>query len=291
MEESRMYEKLINSAKNYIYQLDEFPEDAVIEQIKEELDDILSLNDDEVLEKRLKYIGIGKKEDYLNKIIETSEGIVLAGIRHMGGNPHEPFVYMWAGFKIQNINMIINQLAPNFQIFNPKSYHFWVRPDCNYYDAAVIQQRFIAKIEDMVKYDLPLKIPKEYYDWYYKQYQIFHKLRPDFVDRVTVNSKELMDECLDQGLLYQLEVDGEIAGLIAGEMEKFLGESAVYIDEILTSSAFRGKGYAAKLLGSFVGLINAKYLTCYIDSDNVTSTKTALRAGEVIFSQECSVKI
>lgn len=286
-----MYEQLIDSAKNYVYQLDDFPEEAVIEQIKEELDDILSLNDDLVLEKRLKYIGIGKKEDYLNQIIKTSEGIVLAGIRHLGGNRDKPFVYMWAGFKIQNINMIINQIKPYFQMFNPKSYHFWVRPDCNDYDVTIRQQRFIAKIDNMIKYDLPLAIPKDYYDWYYNQYHIFHQLRPDFVDRVQVNSKEMMDKCLEQGLLYQLELNGEIAGLIAGEKERFLGESAVYIDEILTSSAFRGKGYASKLLGSFVGLINAKYLTCHIDNDNVTSTKTALRAGEVVFSQECQVNV
>jgi len=286
-----MSEIMINAAKNYIYQLDDFPEEAIIEQIKEELKDILSLNDDEVLEKRLKYIGIGKKEDYLNQFIETSEGTVLAGIRHMGGNPDEPFVYMWAGFKIQNLHKIIGELRPYFEIFNPKSYRFWVRPDCNDYDVTIIQQRFIAKIDDMVKYDLPLKIPTDYYDWYYNQYKVFHELRPDFVDRVTVNPKEMMDECLEQGLLYQLEVDGQIAGLIAGEKETFLGESTVYIDEILTASAFRGKGYASKLLGSFVSLIDAKYLTCHIDSDNVTSTKTALRAGEVIFSQECLIEV
>lgn len=198
---------------------------------------------------------------------------------------------MWAGFKIQNVYKIIGQLRSYFEIFSPKSYRFWVRPDCNDYDATIIQQRFIAKIDDMVKYDLPLKIPTDYYDWYYNQYKVFHELRPDFVDRVTVNPKEMMDECLKQGLLYQLEVDGEIAGLIAGEKETFLGESTVYIDEILTSSAFRGKGYGSKLLGSFVSLIDAKYLTCNIDSDNVTSTKTALRAGEVIFSQECLVEV
>ncbi len=49
-----MSEIMINAAKNYIYQLDDFPEEAIIEQIKEELKDILSLNDDEVLEKRLR---------------------------------------------------------------------------------------------------------------------------------------------------------------------------------------------------------------------------------------------
>lgn len=79
-----MRQTLIKAAKNYIYQLDDFSEKAVIEQIKEELQDILSFNDNGVLEKRLKYIGIGKKEDYLNRFIKTSEGTVLAGIRHMG---------------------------------------------------------------------------------------------------------------------------------------------------------------------------------------------------------------
>ena len=285
-----MYDRFIHAAKKFMYQLDDFPDEAVVGQITDEFEEILALNDNAVLEKRLRYIGIGKKEDYMNRFIETSEGIVLAGIRHLGGNHDKPFVYMWASFKIQNVSQIITELRPYFEIFKPKSFHFWIRPDCNDYEASIIQQRFIARIDDMVKYDLPLKVPSEYYDWYYNQYKIFHESRPDFVDRVTVNTKKIMDECLQQGLLYQFEIDGQIAGLIAGEKETFLGQPTVYIDEILIATEFRGKGYASKLLGSFANLLDAKYLTCHIDSDNVTSTKTALRAGEAVFSQECSVE-
>jgi len=285
-----MYDKFIRAAKNHMYQLDNFSEEAVLGQIKQEFDDILSLNDNAVLEKRLAYIGIGRKEDYINQFIETREGTVLAGIRHMGGNPDKPFVYIWPSFKIMNLAKTIDEIRPYFEFFKPKSYHFWVRPDCNDYEVPVIQQRFITKIDDIVKYDLPLKLPSNYYDWYYNQYKIFHELRPDFVDRVTVNAKEVMDECLQQGLLFQLEIDEQIAGLIAGERELFLGQATVYIDEILVASEFRGKGYASKLLGSFANLLDAKYLTCHIDSENIASTKTALRAGEVVFSQECSVE-
>lgn len=100
-----------------------------------------------------------------------------------------------------------------------------------------------------------------------------------------------MDECLEQNLLYQYVVDGEIVGLIAGEREEYLGESAVYLDEILISSEFRGKGYASKMLGSFVNLLDVKYFICDIDSENITSTKTALRAGEKVFSQECMIEV
>jgi hypothetical protein len=284
-------ERLINAAQQYVYQLDDFPKKAVLAQIGKELDELLVLNDDLVLEKRLAHIGIGGKEDYLNKYIETSEGIVLAGIRHLGGNPEKPFVYMWPGFKIQNLKGIIGEINHHFEIFKPKSYSFWIRPDCNDYHVKVIQQRFIARVEELVKYDLPLSIPGDYYDWYEDQYKAFHEMRPDFIDRVTVNSKEIMDACLEQGLLYQLQVNGQIAGLIAAEREIFLGQPTVYIDEILTSTNFRGKGYASKILGSFANIVDVTYLTCHIDSENLPSTKTALRAGEEVFSQECMVEV
>lgn len=286
-----MKQQLIESAQKYMYKLDQFPTEAVRSQIEDELNEILEFNNETVLENRLDYIGIGRKEDYLNRLIETSEGFVLAGIRHLGGNREEPFVYMWPGFKIKDLEKVISEISPYFKMFKPKAYHFWTRPDCNDYNVSIMQQRFIARTDDLVKYHLELYKPTDYYEWYRKQYELFHEFRPDFVNRVKVNPKDLMDNCLEQGMLYQLKEGSEIVGLIAGEKVKFLGNTTVYIDELLISEDFRGKGYATKLLGSFVNLLDVKYLTCYIDHENTASRKTALRAGEVVFSQECSVVV
>lgn len=282
---------LVEAAKQYIYQLDDYPESAVHKQIELELEEILDLNEEQVLVKRLAYIGIGSQEDYLNKIIETSEGIVLAGIRHMNGNPEKPFIQMWPGFLISDLSVVVRQVCAHFDVFRPIAVHFWTRPDSNRYAANVIQQRFIGKLDELLTFDSDLVIPEDYFNWYEQQYKDFHTSRPDLTDRVPMNPKEDMDRCLVQGLLFQMMSDELIAGLIAGENETFLGEKSVYLDEILIAGDFRGKGLGVRMLGSFVKRLDAKYLTCHIDSINLPSTKTALRVGETIFSQECSVDL
>ena len=284
-------EKLIDAGVKYIYQLDDFPRALVKNQIGQELDAILDLNQPEILDKRLEYFGIGKASDYLHHWLETDEGYVLAGIRHLGGNKEKPFVYIWSSFRIKNIDIVIENIKSYFKKFNPKSYNFWTRPDCNVFDFPIIQQRFIARIQEMKKYDLSLDKCLDFYNWYKSEYEKFHKSNPKYIDRITVNSRETMEDCLNENLLFLLRSGDRKVGLIAGTNEIFLDKPAIYLDEILIAQEYRGKGYAKKLLGSFISLLNAEYFICHIDIDNVPSTKTALRSGQAVFSQECSVKI
>ena len=214
-------EKLIDAGVKYIYQLDNFPRASVENQIGQELDAILDLNRPEILNERCEYFGIGKASDYLHHWLETDEGYVLAGIRHLGENKEKPFVYIWSSFKIENANFIKN-IRSYFQKFNPKSYNFWVRPDCNVFDFPIIQQRFIARIQEMKKYDLSLDKFWDFYNWYKSEYDKFHKSNPEYIDRITVNSREAMEHCLDENLLFLLMEGDKKVGLIAGSNEIFL---------------------------------------------------------------------
>lgn len=286
-----MKEELIQAGMKYMVQLDEFKPSNVYRQVELELEEILALNEEAVLEKRLKYVGVGKKEDYLNRWIETSQGFVLAGIRHMGGNLEEAFVFFWPTFHVQEEKKLAVELAAHFSSFQPKSCIYWSRPDRGCQDAQVIQQRFIGRISQMEKMNLELVEPKDYYDWYSEEYRKFHAKNPDMAHRITVNEKELMDHCLEQGLLFYLMEDDQRIGLIAGEWVEFLQQKTVYLDEILIAEAYRGQGYAAKLLGSFIKLLDVKFLICHIDSENVASTKTAIRSGQRVFSRECKITL
>lgn len=142
----------------------------------------------------------------------------------------------------------------------------------------------------MIKNDLPLRKPEDYYEWYKSEYAKFHKTKPEYKNRITVNSKESMDKSLDEGLLYFYIQDERKIGLIAGINDVFLGESAIYLNDILISENHRENSYATSLLASFTGILNAKYFICEIDSDNIASTKTAIRSGQKIYSQELFVQ-
>lgn len=281
----------INAGINYIYELDEYKKSSVYTQVAYEFDEILDLNSLDVLEGRSKYLGIGKPSDYLNHLIETDEGTVIAGIRHLGNDKNKPFVFVWPSFKINSTQNIIKAISPYFEVFKPESVCYWSRPDCNHSNEKIIQQRFIGQIIEMDKCELLLSKNENYYEWYKSEYDKFHEENPEYINRIQVNSKELMDDNFKQDLLYIFSKGEENIGLIAGESDTFLGQPAIYLNEILIGQNYRGQGYSNRLLAGFVNVLSADYFICDIDSDNIPSTKTALRSGQKVFSQEIFVQI
>lgn len=283
--------EFINAGVYYIYELDEYQRSSVFYQVAKEFDEILELNNTAVLAERSEYIGVGRPSDYLNRLIETDEGSVVAGIRHLGSNKNKPFIFIWPSFKIRSINKFVKSITPYFEVFKPEMICYWSRPDCNDSDDKVIQQRFIAEVAKMGKNDLTLSKPENYYEWYKSEYTQFHKENPDFINRIQANSKDRMDASLDKGLLYCLFQNEERIGLIAGDSELFLEKPTIYLNEIMIARNHRGKGNANKLLASFVNTLDADYFICDIDSENTRSTNTALQSGQTVFSQEIFVKI
>jgi RimJ/RimL family protein N-acetyltransferase len=281
----------INAGMDYIYELDEYQRSSVYIQIAKEFDEILDLNKLNILEERSKYFGIGEPLDYFNHLIETDEGAVIAGIRHLGNDKNRPFVFVWPSFRINTIQNIIKSISPFFEVFKPEHICYWSRPDCSCSNRRVVQQRFVGRIAEMNKYDLALSKNENYYEWYKSEYEKFHEEKPEYINRIPANSKEIMDASFKENLLYIFNKGENIIGLISGESDTFLCEPAIYLNEILIGQSYRGKGYANRLLAGFVNILNADYFICDIDSDNTPSTNTALRSGQKVFSQENFVQV
>jgi len=278
--------EFIDAAAKYIYALDDYQSSSVHQQIATEFEELLDLNRPATLQSRHTYFGVGNVSDYLNRVIETDEGYVVAGIRHLGSDKDKPFIFVWPSFKIHSIDTVANVVLPHFNIFKPEKISYWIRPDFANLNQTIVQQRFIGRIAEMNKCDLGLSTTENYYTWYESEYVQFHKENPDYVNRIQLNSKELMDASFNEGLLYVFMQAESIKGLIAGQRDHFLAKPAIYLNEILIAHQYRGKGYAAALLAGFVNRLNADYLICDIDADNIASTKTALRSGQKVFSQE-----
>lgn len=84
-----------------------------------------------------------------------------------------------------------------------------------------------------------------------------------------------------------LKDDDVIKGLIAAEEDLFLGEKALYINEIIVGEAYRGKGLALDLIGGLLCHTDATFVLCFIESENGPSIHTALKSGQKVFTQEC----
>lgn len=266
----------------------------------QQLEASLALNDNETKNKRCEFFKINKSipEDYTEKILAVDPfGSVVAGIRHIGGNPDEPFINIWPSFLIQSIDdleQVKRAILPSFKVFKPKCLSFWLKPSSKIAQeveaiitpslrvvAGDIEDTCNSPVGDVHNVSLSRIKDQEYWQWYQNLYQVFHKEYPDLKPWVPVNDCETMTRSLEQELLFSIDIDHKRVGLIAAEYEGLLGLSGIYINEIVLDKDFKGYGYAKIAQRLFLeemrGRANVVWGT--IDTRNIASTKTALRVG------------
>ena len=107
-------------------------------------------------------------------------------------------------------------------------------------------KNYLSRLPWKNEYNLALtKVSDDsYYDWYKKHYDEFHQGQIDFKNSVPLNSKEIMEESRELGLLYYGVINNENVGFIAADKTKFLGHSGIYFNEIMLTRDWKGKGLA-----------------------------------------------
>lgn len=145
--------------------------------------------------------------------------------------------------------------------------------------------------EELLK--LKKVVGDSYYDWYKSGYEEFHTERPDLEKKVTVNSLDSMRDSVEQGLMYEVYLNGEKMGLIAGESSPFLGHPGVYFHEIFISKKWKGKGLAKAIQRKFVEMSTKDndFIWGTVDNHNLPSYKTAQSNRRHPIRFECFVKI
>lgn len=313
----KLKREFVKAASNYTYYLnilnDLTNQEKIDNYILTELNELLELNNQSVMEDRFNHFKVPETRlsDYEQKLISIgkSDKLVLAGIRHVGGNSKKPFIYIWPNFKIEehDIKDIIEHISPYFEVFNPLYINFWISPNLlSTYDIknniTVSQKMFIADINSLQSKkssnknnELTLKKVEDndYYSWYEKEYRLFHQMNPGLKDKVPVNDIELMESCREEDLLYYGMINDKKVGIIAAEKKDIFGIRGIYINEIMIAEDYRGNKLSENLLDAFIDrlLKSTNVLWCHIDSENIPSTKAALHSGQKIFSVECFYKL
>lgn len=306
--------KFIDAAATMMYDLDVFRslinKEKVENYISSELDEMLGLNDKKIMKNRFNYFRVPGTNilDYEQKLIRlgNSNKSVLAGIRHLGGNPKKPFIYIWPDFELDNSNLrnVMEEVYSYFEVFKPLSVNFWINPNLlseinSEGSLVLLQQKLVRNLKSIKETskivesnELILKKVDnvEYYSWYESEYNKFHISNPMMKDRIPVNDIDLMEECRNEGLLYYGIVKEERIGIIAAEKNEFFGIEGIYIDEIMVAKEYRGHKYSEALLYKLVKSLPeyVQILWSEIDSENIPSTKAAISVGQQVFSIECS---
>ncbi len=244
--------------------------------------------------------------DLKERVIETKNGKVLLGIRYLGKDINNPFVNIWCSFPIQKeLDNIIEIAKKEFKIFKPKFVRFNLKPNSilsKKYDKYKASNFFTNSITRICEKDLPINFKEislkkvknlDFYDWYKKIYDEFHKENKYLKFIVSSNSKADFENNIKDNLIYFIEYKNKRIGLISGASRMFLGKKAIYMYEIVIEKEFKGKKLATATQRKFIEINKNNYHFIWgtISNKNIPSYKNALRIGRKIISTEILLPI
>ena len=278
------------------------------ESILKQFEDLLELSKTENLLNWHKSINLPKIdiEDLKERIVETSKGKALLGIRFLGMDISKPFVNVWANYDLNDdLEEIIAISKKEFVKFVPKYVRFFVKPNAELskkYHHFKEQSFYANKIAEICKKEFPENYFKidlvpienlDFMEWYKKLYYEFHLEMNNLKFLVPPNDIEDFKKSIKDKLIYCVHFKGERIGLIAGEKDDFGGEASIYMTEIILCKDFKGKKLATATQRKFIELNHNKYQYIWgkISSRNAPSYCNALKVGRKIVSSEILLPI
>lgn len=279
---------------------------SVVESVVEEIDELLSLNDPEVMAKRAQHFAVADTTagDYSENFYLLENGHrVLAGIRHLSSDPAHPFVHFVLPFvpSAQDIQFLAQVSRRKFSKFAPKYFSFLSRPSLGMADVGrdlaagrhVVAGR-VAGLREAPATGTMSRISFEPFDfengmtWYRQSYTDFHSANPSLSSWVPITDEDDLRSCARDGWIFQVRVDGQRAGLVAAERKKCIGDSGAYMMELLLVPPFKGQGLASEIQRKFIDVLppDIELVWGTIDAKNQASLKTALRVGRTVIRTE-----
>jgi hypothetical protein len=302
-------ELFARSALNSLYDLNPLALDSeiAVAGVLSEIRELLYLNSADVLTSRHTHFAVPEttEQDYEERFYDLAAGKkVLAGIRHMNGSADHPFVSVYLGFSPTHADLpLIKKFAEqNFKKFSPQNVSLELKPSSAL--TAELEKEIIpareyiaARIDKIRAIDKPngyerIKLQRLHagidYSWYLKAYADFHLQNPELKQWVPITEQEELEKCASEGLLFQVLIDGKLAGLIGARSEALLGVPAVYMTELLLTADFKKQNLAAALQRKFIDTVGPEFQLIWgtIDAKNLASKKTALRVGRMAVRAE-----
>tara|TARA_R110002072_G_scaffold534_2_gene3605 strand:+ start:139311 stop:140258 length:948 start_codon:yes stop_codon:yes gene_type:complete len=276
---------------------------VAMEELKEDIvSELEDLNSEQTKKARLDHFQVEgtSPDDYSERLLDLDNNRkVIYGIRHKGGNKEIPFIQFTPNFKINSKSEVLEiyeQIKTEFKVFNPLYVSLFSREKVDadlfgsvYMVSTAEKFKELAPWKEEAQVKIELITNDSYYDWYKSGYDQFHADYPQLKNKVTVNSKELMRESLDEGLLKLFTIDGEKVGLIGAEKSKFLGHDGLYFNEIYIEKNWKGKGLAKAMQRIFVASSTKGHELIWgtINDSNIPSYKTAYSNGRRAVRFEC----
>jgi hypothetical protein len=124
-----------------------------------------------------------------------------------------------------------------------------------------------------------------FYPDYEAAYAQMLEERPHLSGVIEVEPRETLGECLEQGLLFEVLVDGAWSGIVAARADLVAGVRGLQVVEIVLTRAARGQGLGPavhqRLACAVAAIDPATVMLGTISAKNAPSLRTALKAGRL----------
>ena len=192
-----------------------------------------------------------KFEDYLYKVIDFGNYRVgIISLRFLGGAVEHPFLHIeHANFPViaakPQFLQLVHELYPPLNI---KRLRVVLQPeeatgleeDLGYYIGSIPH---ISRQPPPVNYDrVEIVRPKDL-SMYLMFNEAYESLPEEIRSLVWIESEETLEVCLKNGMLFDVRIDGEWAGLLATRREPGPYWDGVCVVEEVLSEAHRGRGF------------------------------------------------
>ncbi len=279
----------------------------LIQSIREEYESLAELAIPEICLKRYQRFNLPdvRPLDYKERIIILDENtFLLAGIRFKGLDVTQPYVLVSGNFKkIEGIpfSRISELIKEEFKAFKPLCFHmnFPEGLDITTNNFKIDRYTVMGTIKEIVELKLkPISDEVElvtlndmhFYDEYNGEYKKLHENSPRLKNEVQVASLESLNNAAKEALLFEIMINGERAGVMAGYIADYFGKKEICILEEILFEAYRGKGLGIYVQKEFARKMLSRFELMWgqISNLNPSSLKIALKNGRKITEIEYS---
>jgi len=233
--------------------------------------------------------------EYLDKWVAVgADGHVLAGPRYLGLDPDLPFVGVSASDRplVPNDRDRLAALArEGFAAFSPGFVMVTTGdPVGAWPDTRSERRQVVGLLRDLRRRETPPElsaVPRTdtaFYDRYLQIHsrQVAHD--PTHARHARCEDQQDLADLAGQGLLFDVQVNDEWAGIIAAEADVRRGIRGATVVELLLDPEYRGLRYGqhlSTLLAKVLPQTDEECLMGTIHVENVAAYRSALRAGRV----------
>ncbi len=242
---------------------------------------------------------------YLDRWLAISEDThVLAGPRYLGRDPNLPFVAISASDRPLTPNdraAIVAAAGRSFDAFRPGFVILWTADHIDAWpDSGSELRQVVGSISDLRARSTPpgvstrSRTDTNFYGAYRAIHQAHVEADPSHARHTRCEDEEDLRALAGMGLLHDVLVDGDWAGIVAAEPDSRRGVRGATVVELLLRPEHRGRGlgkHLSTLLAKAIPIADDEFLIGTIHADNVPSYRSALAAGRVDVGGEVRLRL